>query len=46
MPTIRPTTDERPVMSLSLRQIRYFAATAESGQVSQAASKLGVEIQD
>ncbi|MEX0696857.1 MAG: LysR family transcriptional regulator [Dongiaceae bacterium] len=29
-------------MSLSLRQIRYFIATAETGKVSQAASTLGV----
>ncbi|MDI6836397.1 MAG: LysR family transcriptional regulator, partial [Rhizobiaceae bacterium] len=29
-------------MSLSLRQIRYFVATAESGQVSQAAVNLAI----
>ena len=29
-------------MSLSLRQIRYFIATAEAGQLSLAASTLGV----
>ncbi|HBF28873.1 LysR family transcriptional regulator [Rhizobium sp.] len=29
-------------MSLSLRQIRYFVATAESGQVSQAAMNLSI----
>ena len=29
-------------MSLSLRQIRYFVATAEAGQVSQAAVNLSI----
>ena len=29
-------------MSLSLRQFRYFVATAEAGQVSQAAASLNV----
>ncbi|MGO4841739.1 LysR family transcriptional regulator, partial [Rhizobiaceae sp. 2RAB30] len=29
-------------MSISLRQIRYFVATAEQGQISQAAVDLGI----
>ena len=36
------TAIEKPDMALSLKQVRYFIATADAGQVSQAAIELNV----